>query len=81
MGGINDFIKSKISISKYTAKIKIYQHKKLEPVGISLYARSATVPSLFIVAKLKFEMRSNDEIVSLSFQKMSGNASAELMIL
>ena len=40
MGGINDFIKSKISISEYTAKIKIHWHKKLEPVGISLYAFS-----------------------------------------
>ena len=41
MSDIKDLIKSKISVSKYTAKIKIYRHKKLEPVGISLYAFSA----------------------------------------
>ena len=40
MGGVNDFINSKISISKYTAKIKTHRHKKLEPVGISIYAFS-----------------------------------------
>ena len=33
-------IKCKISISKYTAKIKLHQHNKLKPVEISLYAFS-----------------------------------------
>ena len=40
MGGINDFIMSKISVSKYMEKIKIHRHNKLEPMGISLYAFS-----------------------------------------